>query len=302
LSVFKVLATGLAFPEGPVVMPDGDLVVTEIARGCLTRVGKDEKTARLAHTGGGPNGLARGADGYLYVCNNGGFAWDRTAGLRPMGKSDDYIGGLIQRVDAESGKVDMLYDRCGDILLSAPNDLVFDAHGGFYFTDHGHRQGRKLDLGAVFYATADGARIEEVAFPLINPNGVGLSPDGRMLYVAETPSGRLWGYKVLAPGKLGKPDWPSPTGGDLIAGLPGFQRYDSLAVEANGNIAIATLRMGGITVVSPSGEPVERIEMPDPYTTNICFGGEDRRIAYVTLSSAGQLVALPWARAGLALF
>ncbi|WP_420410282.1 SMP-30/gluconolactonase/LRE family protein [Hoeflea sp.] len=298
---FEVLAEGLAFPEGPVVMPDGSIVVTEIARGCLTRVAEDGATTRMTETGGGPNGAALGPDGMLYVCNNGGFSWNTENGLKPHGRAEDNIGGSIQTVDPATGKVETLYTTCGDIELRAPNDIVCDAHGGFYFTDHGHRSGRKLDFGAVFYAKLDGSHINEVAFPLIGPNGIGLSPDGKTLHVAETSSGRLWSYAITAPGRVARPDWPSPTGGDLVAGLPGFQRYDSLAIEACGNIAVATLRLGGVNVVSPKGDLVERIEFPDPYTTNICFGGPDRRTAYVTLSGTGRLVRMEWARAGLAL-
>ena len=127
----------------------------------------------------------------------------------------------------------------------------------------------------------------------------GLSPDGSRVYVAETSSGRLWSYAVTAPGVFATPDWPSPTGGDLLAGLAGFQRYDSLAVEQCGNVSVATLRHGGINVVSPAGQLVERIALPDPYTTNICFGGEDMRTAFVTLSGTGRLIRMEWARPGL---
>jgi gluconolactonase len=281
-------------------MPDGDIVVCEIAGGKLTRIAPDGRKSLLAKTGGGPNGLARGPDGYLYVCNNGGFSWDRASGLRPVGKAPENSGGRIERVDPETGKVEAIYDSCGGVALSAPNDIVFDRHGGFYFTDHGHRQERKVDFGAVYYARADGSFIAQVAYPLIGPNGIGLSPDGGVLYVAETSSGRLWSWKVDAPGVLAKADWPSPTGGDLAAGLPGFQRYDSLAVEAGGNIAIAMLRLGGIVVVSPDGAEVERIRTPDPYTTNLCFGGADMKTAFITLSGSGRLVAMDWRRPGLA--
>jgi gluconolactonase len=299
---FLEITDGLAFPEGPVLMPDGSIVLGEIATGHITRIAADGRKSMLANTGGGPNGVALGPDGMLYVCNNGGFSWGRTAqGLRPIGKADDNSGGRIERIDPETGKVERVYDRCEDVHLSAPNDIVFDRHGDFYFTDHGHRQGRRVDHGAVYYAKADGSLIREVAYPLIGPNGIGLSPDGSILYVAETSSGRLWSWRIEAPGELAKPDWPSPTGGDLAAGLSGFQRYDSLAVEASGNIAIATLRFGGIVVVSPSGEEVERISTPDPYTTNLCFGGADMKTAFVTLSGSGRLVSMDWARPGLVL-
>lgn len=299
---FTLLADGLAFPEGPVLMPDGAIIVGEIGAGRLTRITMDGQTSTIAETGGGPNGLALGDDGMLYVCNNGGFAWDRAGGQwRPLGKAADNIGGSIQRVDPRTGQVLPLYTHCGAVPLSAPNDIVFDSHGGFYFTDHGHRQGRTVDFGAVYYAKADGSHIREVAYPLLGPNGIGLSPDHSLLYVAETSSGRLWSWRIEAPGTLRKADWPSPTGGELAAGLSGFQRYDSLAVEESGNIAIATLRFGGVVVVSPRGAEVERIPMPDPYTTNLCFGGADRRTAFITLSSSGRLVRMPWARPGLSL-
>jgi gluconolactonase len=72
-------------------------------------------------------------------------------------------------------------------------------------------------------------------------------------------------------------------------------------VEANGNICVATLIHGGITVISPEGSRVEHVPMPDLYTTNICFGGPDLRTAYITLSNSGRLVAVDWPRPGLPL-
>lgn len=305
---FRTLAEGLAFPEGPVALPDGGIALVEIAAGRITRI--DPDTARkhtLATPGGGPNGMALGPDGALYVCNNGGFAWDRPAlpgggaGWRPVGRAADWSGGRIERVDPQTGRVERLYDACDGFGLRAPNDIVFDAHGGFWFTDHGHRDGRAMDLGAVYYARADGSAIRRAAFPLLGPNGIGLSPDGATLYVAETATGRLWRWRVTAPGMLEGADWPSPTGGELVAGLPGFQRYDSLAVEEGGNIVVATLRLGGLVVISPDGGLVERIVSDDPYTTNICLSGPDRCTAHVTLSGSGRLVTGRWPRPGLRL-
>ena len=86
--------------------------------------------------------------------------------------------------------------------LKGPNDIVFDRNGGFYFTDLGKTRHRDRDQGGVYYAKADGSRIVEVAHPILTPNGIGLSPDERTLYVAETEGGRLWAFDIAAPGVI----------------------------------------------------------------------------------------------------
>ena len=299
----REITTGLRFPEGPVAMPDGSVVLVEIERRCLTRVLPDGRKEVVATPGGGPNGVAIGPDGKCYICNNGGFEFVQSApGLRPVVQAWDYSGGRIERIDLQTGAVEVLYRGTPEVQLRGPNDIVFDAQGGFYFTDLGKRRQRDLDYGAVFYAKADGSLLREVAFPMVTPNGIGLSPDGNTLYVAETEAARLWAFDIVEPGVLARQPWPSPHGGRLVAQPGGaYQRFDSLAVEANGNICVATLAHGGITIISPDGSSIEHIPMPDMHTTNICFGGKDLRTAYVTLSGSGRLVTLPWPRPGLPL-
>ena len=299
---YRELCDDLLFPEGPVAMADGSVLVVEIARGTLTRVYPDGTKEVVATPGGGPNGAAIGPDGACYVCNNGGFEWHRDEqGLRPVLQAREYSGGRIERIDLETGEVTVLYTGAGDIALRGPNDLVFDAHGGFWFTDLGKVRDREQDRGRVFYAKADGSAIESVIFPLFMPNGIGLSPDGQRLYVAETPTARLWAFDIEAPGRITKQPWPSPHGGTLLAGSATYQTFDSLAVEADGRVCVATLMNGGITIISADGSVVEHLPMPDIYTTNICFGGAHRRTAFITLSSSGRLVAVDWPRPGLAL-
>jgi gluconolactonase len=304
MAELREITTGLRFPEGPVAMPDGSVLVVEIERRSLTRVLPDGTKEIVATPGGGPNGAAIGPDGKCYICNNGGFEFiqDPEHGLRPVVQAWDYSGGRIERIDLETGAVEVLYRGTAEVQLRGPNDIVFDAEGGFYFTDLGKRRQRDLDYGAVFYARADGSLLRLVAFPMVTPNGIGLSPDGRTLYVAETEAARLWAFDILEPGVLARQPWPSPHGGRLVAQPGGaYQRFDSLAVEANGNICVATLAHGGITIISPDGSSIEHVPMPDLHTTNICFGGPDLKTAYVTLSGSGRLVALPWPRPGLAL-
>lgn len=295
----ELVCEGLGFPEGPIVLPDGSILVVEIAEGTLTRITADGRASTVADLGGGPNGAAIGPDGAVYVCNNGGFKWHREPGItRVIGQADDYSGGRIERVDLATGKFEILYDGCDGLRLRGPNDLVFDRQGGFYFTDHGKARERDLDRGAVYYALADGSHIREVIFPISLPNGIGLSPDEATLYVTETETARLWRYRIRAPGDLELVPYPSQNGGTLVYGPGGFHRFDGLKVEAGGRICVATLQNGGVSCVSPIDGFAEHVALPDRHTTNLAFGGPDLKTMYVTLSSTGRLVRLGWPRPG----
>ena len=157
------------------------------------------------------------------------------------------------------------------------------------------------DNGGLYYALPDGSSVTELVYPIVTPNGVGLSPDEKTVYVADTESSRLFAWDIISPGKVKYEPFPAPFGGRCVCGLPGFQRFDSLAVEASGNICVATLVTGYITVISPGGQVVRQVKMPDVYPTNICFGGPSLRTAYITLSASGQLAAMAWPEPGLRL-
>jgi len=296
----RIAAEGLRFPEGPVAMADGSVILGEIAGAAVTRIAPDGTKSPIGNAGGGPNGVATGPDGALYVCNNGGNEYAQ-GGFLSTGPASDYRSGYIQRIDPASGEARVLYRECNGRKLSAPNDLVFDREGGFYFTDLGKRYAHQRDHGGLYYALPDGSKIVELAYPMLTPNGVGLSPDERTVYVADTESSRLFAFDVVSPGVLRSEPFPAPYGGRLVCGLPGFQRFDSLAVEASGNICVATLITGHITVIAPDGRVVRQVKMPDVYPTNICFGGADLKTAYVTLSGSGRLGVMDWPEPGLRL-
>jgi len=301
----EVMATGLQFPEGPVAMPDGSVLVCEIARRTLSRVTPDGRVEVVADTGGGPNGAAIGPDGAAYIANNGGaMVWhERDGSVLPglFPEDGSWAGGSIQRVDLDTGEVETLYTEADGVQLRGPNDLVFDGHGGFWFTDHGTRTHRHADRTGIFYAKPDGSFIREVIHPMDAPNGIGLSPAGDKLYAAETHTGRVWMWDVTAPGEVAMSNPAGAGGGMLLAGLPDHQLLDSLAVDGEGWVCVATLLNGGITSISPDGGTIEHTPMPDPITTNICFGGDDLRTAFITLSATGKLVAVDWPRPGLRL-
>ena len=187
--------------------------------------------------------------------------------------------------------------------LRGPNDLVIDRSGAIWFTDLGKRRTRELDYGGVYWLSPDRTVVKEVAHPVLTANGIGLSPDETVLYVAETEGARLWAFDITGPGEVRKWPYPSPHGGRLIhqSGGTDHKRFDSLAVEASGNVCVATLVTGGISVISPAGELVEFVTLPDRMPTNICFGGPELRTAFITLSLSGRLVTMPWPRPGLPL-
>jgi gluconolactonase len=301
MSALVEVASGLKFPEGPIAMPDGTVILVEMFGPRLTRVHPDGSTDTIATIPGGPNGAALGPGNKVYVCNNGArFTETSLEGMTFPGACTqaNYIGGRIQTVDLGTGEVVDLYTSCNGKPLWAPNDLVFDAHGGFWFTDHGMTddEQRIAHLSGIYYAKADGSFIEEVIFPLHDPNGIGLSPDGTKLYWAETWHGRVMQRDIVAPGQVSQPSLVDTT--QCLYGFPGFQLLDSLAVDGDGNVCVATLVNGGVSVISPAGELIDFVATGDILTTNVCFGGDDLTTAYITISATGKLMKTTWPRPG----
>ena len=295
----ELVTEGLEFPEGPIAMADGSVILTEIKGQRLTRVAPDGKKTTVAETAGGPNGAAIGPDGAIYVTNNGGsFVWLNNNGLTITGPTPpEHTGGLIQRVDIKTGAVTILYMECEGRPLIGPNDLVFDKQGGFWFTDHGCATPEGRKFGGLYYALADGSKITRVRDHIISPNGVGLSPDEKVVYAADTNLGRLWAWDITAPGVVAETGFAP---GRVVCNLPGYQLLDSLAVEAGGKVCVATIINGGITAFDIDGS-TEHFPVPDVIVTNICFGGADMRDAWITASGTGKLYKCRWPRPGLKL-
>lgn len=280
----EIVAEGLAFPEGPVVMSDGSIIVVEIAAGRITRCWNGRQEV-ICEIGGGPNGAAIGPDGALWICNNGGMSAERMESLSGPGS-----GGRIERVNLETGKFERVYESCDDIPLEGPNDLIFDADGRLWFTDLGKAHSRIRTASGLFCCETDGSAICAIDRHPVSYNGVGLSPDGSTVYVADTHQARLYRYNCkLEPQR---PTW--------VATAAGHVSFDSLAVTKSGKICVGTLRSGGITTITPQGQ-TSFCPFDDPYVTNIAFGGADMQDAWLTFSTKGMLVKTRWTEPGLKL-
>lgn len=283
-----LVAEGLKFPEGPVALSDGSVLVVEIEGGSVARVAPDGSLTRFP-TAAGPNGMAIGPDGAAYVASDGGLLFEETEdGIRwPSNLAPDYVGGVIERLDIETGRIECLYDEVEGSHIQALNDVIFDTGGKAYVVD--------TAAGLIYYFDPAGGDIKVAARGLAAPNGMGLSPDGATLYVSETYTGKVVTMPVEGPGILGERQ--------VLFSANGENGFDGLAIDSDGNICVANLAKSGITVISPDGERIGTVTVPqyDSFVTNICFGGEDMRTAWICSSGRGKLYSMCWPVAGLRL-
>lgn len=282
-----LVAEGLRFPEGPVVLANGDVLVVEIEGHTVARVSPDGTAVRYP-VAPGPNGMAIGPDSAAYVCTDGGLKFDENDGIRfPIAMADDWAGGRIQRLDLASGAATTLFEEVEGNKIISLNDIVFDATGSCYVVD--------TAMGLLYYADPLAGTIAVVERDIQAPNGMGLSPDGKTLYVSETFSGNLLRWDVTAPGVLANRVQHWSSGGE--------HGFDGLSIDGQGNVCVASLAASGVTVISPEGEKIGFCKLPlyDSFVTNIAFGGPDMRTAYICSSGRGRLYSVQWPWPGLKL-
>ncbi len=288
-----IVAEGLKFPEGPVYMKDGSIIFVEIERQTISRLpaGKDQKVEVLADLPGGPNGLAIGPDGMLYIANDGGrFGFTVRDGENyPGAISKAYKPGKIHRLDLKTRKMEVVFDKAEGKPMIAPDDLLFDHAGNLWITEYG--VGR--DDGALYFVPK-GATEAKIARKMPAPNGIGLSPDGKLLHISSGSS--LFGFDVTGPGKLETITYPN---NGLHSPLTLNSGADSLKVMADGDVAVCSLSRPGGIGVHDKDHKIEFFQFGDRMTCNLVFGGKDMRDCWVMLSGKGKIAKVRWPKPGL---
>lgn len=258
--------------EGPSFALDGTLYCVDIAHGRIFAVNADGEFRVVADYDGEPNGLKIHRDGRLFVA--------------------DYKNGIVI-VDPETGRVEPYLQRFRLERFKAVNDLVFSSSGDLYFTDQG-LTGLHDPTGRVFRASAAG-RVECLIDNIPSPNGIVLDPTESMLYVAVTRANSIWRVPLLADGGVAKV-------GNFIQ-LSGGVGPDGLAVDADGNLAVAHVGLGSVWLFSALGEPMLRVRSCGGlHTTNVAYGGADGRTLFITESASGNILMARMPVAGRPMF
>jgi len=265
---FEVVAQGIGFTEGPVWTADGSLWVVSMNRGLVYRLDPGLRAGEpiaQVETGGGPNGLAEGPGGILYVAQNGANVIS-TRSARPTSPGlQTIVDGTV--TDLVTGQV-------------APNDLVFGPDGRVWFTDPVGTTGAAAGSRVCAYDPDTGqvsVAIDEVAFP----NGLAFGVDPADLYVADSETGDILRYRVG--------DGP-PYRREVFARDPG-SGPDGIAFDADGYLYVAAFELDQVVVWDPAGRLVRRISTGEgSRPTNLCFAGPDLDRLVVTLARGGRVV------------
>jgi gluconolactonase len=268
-----VVAEGLEFPEGPVWLGPKKVAVTEIRGACISLWENGTLKRKVAVTGGGANGATLGADGALYVANNGGLSM----GHEGKWMSPDQLTGRIQRVTLDGKVADVATKLPGD-PPNRPNDLCFGPDGLLYYTDpHNWEDLPKVNPGRVARTTLQG-KVELLATVPMFPNGIAFGVDDR-LYVAQSMT-----QKILVMDSV-----PEPTIKEFATLPSGYP--DGFCFDRTGRLYCCGSLGDVVVVFEPDGKVAEVIETgTGTEPTNCCLGDG---VLYVTLSGPGQLATLP---------
>lgn len=261
-----------SFIEGPAFDRAGNLWLTDIPWGRIFRISPAGEWTLVAEYDGEPNGLAIHRDGRVWIT--------------------DYRRGLLA-LDPATGAVSTLLERRHSENFRGVNDLTFALNGDCYFTDQG-QTGLHDPSGRVYRWRSDG-QLDLLLANVPSPNGLVLAPDERVLYVAATRGNCVWRVPLQADGGVSKVG--------VFVQLFGPSGPDGLAMSEGGELVLAHASHGGAWIFDRYGEALAFVRgIGGRITTNVAFGGEDRRTLYITDSETGSVLRAQVGVAGRALY
>jgi gluconolactonase len=250
------LADGFKFTEGPASDAEGNVFFTDQPNDRIMLWSVDGKLSTFLQPCGRSNGLCFDAKGNLWAC------------------ADEK--NELWSIDPQKKVTVVLKDYQGK-LLNGPNDVWLAPDGGIYFSDpmykrpYWHRGPKEQDVEAVYYLSPDRSKLVRVAADLVQPNGLIGTPDGKKLYVADIGAKKTYAYDIQPDGSL--------SGKRLFCEMGS----DGMTIDSEGNVYLTGK---GVTVFAPDGKQVAHIDIPEPWTANICFGGKGKRLLFITASTA----------------
>ena len=251
----KLISNQFSFTEGPASDKDGNIYFTDQPNNKIWKYGTDGRLSIFMENAGRSNGMHFDKKGNLITCAD---EHNQLWSISP------------------NGKVTVLVKDLNGLHFNGPNDLWVNPNGGIYFTDpyyqrdYWTRKSPEIEGEKVYYLQKNKAPVV-VAGNLEKPNGIVGTPDGKFLYVADIQANKTFKYKIAANGTL--------SGQTLFAA----QGSDGMTIDNKGNIYLTGK---GITVYNPEGKLIEHIDVPEPWTANLTFGGSKKNVLFITASKA----------------
>jgi gluconolactonase len=249
------LASDFTFTEGPASDSQGNVFFTDQPNDRILKWSTDGKLSTFMHPCGRANGLSFDRQGNLWAC------------------ADEK--NELWRIDA-AGKTTVILKGFEGKLLNGPNDVWIQPTGGLYFTDPYYKRdywkrGPKESPECVYHVSPDGQSVTRVTEDLKQPNGIIGTSDGKTLYVADIGAQQTFRYSIQPDGTL--------KGKKLFCSMGS----DGMTIDEQGNVYLTGK---GVTVFDPAGNQIEHIDVDEPWTANVCFGGKDRRTLFITASKS----------------
>ena len=252
----QLVAKQFSFTEGPAVDRYGNIFFTDQPNNKIWKYDTDGKLSVFLDSAGRSNGMDFDKKGNLISCAD---AKDELWSISPK------------------GKVTVLLKDYEGHLFNGPNDVWIRPDGGMYITDpyyqrdYWTRKKSDLDGQKLYYLGKGKKKVVIVDDKFVRPNGIVGSADGKILYVADIGDNKTYRYDINKDGSLSNRTL-------FIA-----QGSDGMTMDVLGNIYLCGK---GVTIVNPKGEKIGHIDIDEPWSANICFGGKKRDLLFITASKA----------------